>query len=50
MFPTPMIAPAGLGALDVLRLRSLVSATEQNHDRVAFSTVVDPVARPDVDP
>ncbi len=44
-----MVAPIRLGALDVSCPRALVSATEQNHDRVAISTEVDSIARPDVD-
>jgi hypothetical protein len=28
----------------------LVSSTEEDHDLIPFSTVVDPVARPEVDP
>jgi hypothetical protein len=44
-----MVAPVRLGTLDVSRLRSLVSATQQDHDGVALPPVVDPVAEPDVD-
>src|SRR3990172_11796532 len=50
MVPTPIVAPVRLGALDVSRLRPLVSAAEDDHDGLAFPTVVDPVAGPDVDP
>jgi len=50
MVLTPIVAPVRLGALDVVGLRSLVSASEPNHDRVAFPPVVDSVAGPDVDP
>jgi hypothetical protein len=50
MISTPIVAPVRLGALDVSRLGSLFSPAEEDHDGIAFSPVVDPVAGPDMDP